>query len=273
MEKLVRIARENAEPINFHVRSGKKNKMPLVIVSHGFKGFKEWGFLPYLSEQLAKAGALVFTQDFSLNGILVPETRTYDIEKFSKNTISVALSDLQCLIEYANQHYKDIFSGEVYLFGHSLGGGISIVAGSNFPEVTKVAVWGSISTFDRYSHRQKEIWKKRGVMEFNDQTTGETFKIDICYLNDLEEHESEYDILSCIEKLGKPLLILHGTTDVTVRAAEAERMYNASNKKLTNLVLQEKTNHTFGVVHPFTVTNEQLEKAIKITLQFLGLDE
>lgn len=268
------IRREDGEVINYDVRKGNsKSPMPLVIVSHGFKGFKEWGFLPYLSESLAAHGALVFTQDFSLNGIIDSKERTYDIEKFSKNTISQALSDIEYLIDHCKKKFTAEWNGDVYLYGHSLGGGISIVAGKLFDEVKKVAVWGSISSFDRYSERQKEIWRKRGAMEFNDQTTGETFKIDICYLEDLEQNSEKYNVLGSISDLDVPLLILHGHVDVTVRPAEAKRMYAESNKKITNLVIQEKTNHTFGVVHPFTETNEQLEQAINTTLKFLELDD
>ncbi len=272
--RLESIRRSDGDLINFDIRQGNStDKMPLVIVSHGFKGFKEWGFLPYLSEQLALHGALVFTHDFSLNGIIDPVKRTYDIEKFSKNTLTRAFSDIEYLINYCKDNCDNIWSGEVYLYGHSLGGGISIVAANKFPEVTKVVVWGSISTFDRYSERQKKIWRQRGVMEFNDQTTGEKFKIDICYLDDLEKHAEEYNIISGIKNIDKPLLILHGAVDVTVRPAEAERMYDVSNKKITNLVVQEKTNHTFGVVHPFVTSNEQLENAIETSTKFLGLDE
>ncbi len=267
------IKRKDGEVINFDVRTNDADaKKPLIIVSHGFKGFKEWGFLPYLSEKLAESGAIVYTQDFSLNGILDAEKRTYDIEKFSKNTISQALSDIEYLIEYCANEHSATWNGDVYLYGHSLGGGISIVAGKLFDVVKKVAVWGSISSFDRYSSRQKEIWRKRGVMEFNDQTTGETFKIDICYLDDLEENADKYNIMGSVKTLEKPLLILHGHVDVTVRRVEAERMFNESNKKITNLVVQEKTNHTFGVLHPFIETNDQLEKAIETTLKFLELN-
>ncbi len=268
------IRRNDNEVINFDIRkTGTSSKKPLVIVSHGFKGFKEWGFLPYLSERMAEKGAIVYTQDFSLNGIIDAEKRTYDIDKFSRNTISQALSDIDYLINHCKEEYKEEWNGDVYLFGHSLGGGISIVAGKKFEAVKKIAVWGSISTFDRYSQRQKEIWRKRGVMEFNDQTTGETFKIDICYLEDLESNADEFSIMGSIKNLEKPLLILHGHVDVTVRPVEAQRMYDESNKKITNLVVQEKTNHTFGVVHPFIESNEQLDQAINTTLKFLGLDE
>ena len=32
-----------------------KGKYPVIIVAHGFKGFKNWGFHPYIAEQLTLA--------------------------------------------------------------------------------------------------------------------------------------------------------------------------------------------------------------------------
>ena len=40
-----------------------------VIVAHGFKGFKDWGFFPYLCESLARDGHLVVSFNTSLNGV------------------------------------------------------------------------------------------------------------------------------------------------------------------------------------------------------------
>ncbi|MCK5087881.1 MAG: alpha/beta hydrolase, partial [Melioribacteraceae bacterium] len=40
-----------------------------LIYIHGFKGFKDWGFVPYIGEYFANKGFFVITFNFSHNGI------------------------------------------------------------------------------------------------------------------------------------------------------------------------------------------------------------
>ena len=40
-----------------------------IIFLHGFKGFKDWGFVPYLGDYLSDNGFFVITFNFSHNGV------------------------------------------------------------------------------------------------------------------------------------------------------------------------------------------------------------
>ena len=44
-------------------------RLRLVVISHGFKGFKDWGFFPEVSRRLAAAGYTAVTFNFSGSGI------------------------------------------------------------------------------------------------------------------------------------------------------------------------------------------------------------
>ena len=45
------------------------NNAPCLIFVHGFKGFKDWGFWPYIGNYFAKNRFFVITFNFSHNGI------------------------------------------------------------------------------------------------------------------------------------------------------------------------------------------------------------
>ena len=45
------------------------NSSPCIIYVHGFKGFKDWGFVPYTCEYFAKNGFFVISFNFSHNGV------------------------------------------------------------------------------------------------------------------------------------------------------------------------------------------------------------
>ncbi len=58
------------EPIRGDVSVPNENKrFPVVIVAHGFKGFKDWGFFPYLAKGLCRKGFIVVKFNFSGSGI------------------------------------------------------------------------------------------------------------------------------------------------------------------------------------------------------------
>ena len=132
------------------------SKAPCLILVHGFKGFKDWGFFPFTGEHHAKCGYFVIAFNFSHNGIKENDFNVFDIDSFAKNTITLEISELvQVINAYKNGFFCNNVYGKVGLVGHSRGGGVAIL--SSFVEKVDVyVVWASVSRFDRYTERQKK---------------------------------------------------------------------------------------------------------------------
>lgn len=254
-------------------------KAPLIVFSHGFKACKEWGFIPYVCDSLAKSGALVVNFDFSLNGVIESATLGYDADIFAKNTISRQLSDIDELVtkltrlEIEKEIIESRFSGIVYLAGHSLGGAMSILTAEKFESIRKIAVIGTPIKIDRFTTRQKEIWRKRGVWEFALSATKQKLKIDVEYINDLERNAEIYSLKNAVALLKKPLAIIHGAGDITVNKNEAYDMaYAYPDKKNLRFELIEKAGHGFGAEHPFVSSNPAIEKMIFLLQDYFELN-
>ena len=71
---------------------------PCIILVHGFKGFKDWGFGPYIAEYLAKKGFFVITFNFSHNGVGDNLSEFTELDKFADNTFSLEINELNELI-------------------------------------------------------------------------------------------------------------------------------------------------------------------------------
>src|SRR5512146_1110508 len=69
-----------------------------VVVCHGFKGFKDWGFFPAIAERLARAGFAVVSFNFSGSGIGADEESFSEVERFGRATFSHHLEDLDIVL-------------------------------------------------------------------------------------------------------------------------------------------------------------------------------
>jgi len=251
-------------------------KNPLVIVSHGFKGFKDWGFLPYLSKCLAQKNCIVICINFSLNGKPDENLIITKPEDFARNTVTREKTDIKKVIESFISFKEPLFdkvidywNGKTFLFGHSLGAGVSLLTAMHNPMIYRVALWSSIAKFDRYTERQKKEWKKTGYMEFVNQRTNQPLKMNVSYLEDIEVNA--YDLPSQIPDVNFPLLLIHGKQDVTVPLKEAQMLIDTNKYHQIKYHFIENTGHTFGIEQPFTKPTVALEEAISKTLKFFGL--
>ncbi len=243
-----------------------------IIFVHGFKGFKDWGFDPYLAEYFAQKGFFTISFNFSHNGIAGNSLEFTDLEKFSRNTFSREIIELNELISAFRENFFDIGAkGKLGLIGHSRGGAISLLTASKRNDVNAVALWASISRLDRYSKRQKEEWRKKGVFEVMNTRTKQVMKLNVSLLDDIETNSNDsLNIEKAVKNLGKPLLIAHGEQDLAVKIEEAEELYSWSDKSKTEFYKIFSTGHTFDVSHPFNGTNEKFEKLLNKTSNFFS---
>ncbi len=107
-------------------------KLPLVIFVHGFKGFKDWGGFPYMTDKLAEAGLFTASFNSSYNGDGEKENELMAfmrLDLFAKNTFSRELDDLGSVIDYfdINRDKYNYDFETLILIGHSRGGGCVIL--------------------------------------------------------------------------------------------------------------------------------------------------
>ena len=252
--------------------TGRINSSPCIIYVHGFKGFKDWGFVPYSAEFFARAGYFVLTFNFSHNGTGDSLAKFTELDRFAENTFSLEIEELNELIDaYKNGFFGKISGKGIGLVGHSRGGGISLLTASKRKDVNAVATWASVANFDRYTERQKERWREKGVFEVLNTRTKQVMKLNTSLLEDIEKNKDDYlNIGKAVRNLNIPLLIAQGEQDLAVKPSEAEKLFSFSNKDLTELFLIPGAGHTFNAAHPFEESNPKLELLLNKTLKFFN---
>jgi uncharacterized protein len=244
---------------------------PCLILVHGFKGFKDWGFFPFTAKYFADKGFFVLTFNFSHNGIDDQGSDFNRLDKFAKNTVSLEVSELaQVISAYKNGFFEKNVFGKICLIGHSRGGGVAILSGL-VEKVDAYIVWASVERFDRYTERQKAEWRKQGFVEVLNSRTNQMMRMNVELLEDVETNkDGSLSTEKVVKSLNKPLLIIHGTEDLTVPIAEGEQIYNWSNKSITRFEKLAACGHTFDVVHPFEGSNKKFDLVLSKTEQFLN---
>ncbi len=246
---------------------------PVIIFSHGFKGFKDWGHFPLVARWFAAQGFAFVRFNFSHNGTTPQEPADFaNLDNFGKNNFSIELHDLDDVIHWveANSDEHQFDKEKIYLIGHSRGGGISIIKASEDERIKKIVTWASVADFEsRMRVDGFEEWKKTGVTYIPNARTNQNMPLYFQFYEDLDRNRERLLIKKAAKKLNKPFLIVHGTEDDTVSVNEANALHQWDAG--SRLCLIENADHAFNATHPYTgqELNEHILKKLKVSLEFL----
>jgi pimeloyl-ACP methyl ester carboxylesterase len=259
-------------PIRADLRSPVPGaELPLVIVTHGFLGYKRWGFYPWLSERIARAGFHVLTISFSMNGVDEKTGRISRPEEFARNTVRREISDLESVFGHTRRGClpRPIENGNWGLISHSRGAAVAILAAEGAPEIRSLVTWATPSRLDRYSSRRKRSWKKEGALVFNDERADGPLRLDYSYYEDIDRNRDAYDLPRAAAALRIPHLLIHGERDAAVTVREMMLLYPDGLPPNARREIIPGCSHTFGVSHPMRKPPKALERAASLTEQWI----
>ena len=248
---------------------------PILLIIHGFRGSKNWGFFPTIAEEFAQNGSIVLTWNMSLNGYSKNSQYIDQPDNFARNTITQEMVDTQSIIDSILQDDRIIsgdirshWNGDIHVLGHSRGGGIGILISVENPSIKKLALWNTISRFGRFTERQKKLWSETGTFPIDETEDGKVIAMNYTYISDLEFHSDEYSPLRAITEVSADILIVHAEQDMTVPIREAHALQEKSHSAHMHSIPQ--AGHIFGCTHPFTEMTSSLRDAIDTTTAFFS---
>jgi pimeloyl-ACP methyl ester carboxylesterase len=251
------IGESNGRPIIADLTYEKNGKpKPVVIFSHGFKGFKDWGHFNHVAKVFAEAGFVFVKYNFSHNGTTPENPMEFgDLEAFGNNNLLMELEEVQQVIDYvlSNEELSDeIDTEKVHLMGHSRGGGISILAAAKDARISKIVGWAAVGEFDsRVPKVAGARWEREGVMYVPNSRTNIDMPVYYQFYRSYYDNYDELHIPNAVISLNKPVLLIQGTEDEAVSIDEAKEMKRLNDE--IKLKLIEGAGHTFGVRHPFVI--------------------
>lgn len=257
-----------------YIPDHKKKRVILFI--HGFKGFKDWGHFNLLADKMALHHFVFVKINLSHNGTDPEHPHDFtDLEAFSENNFSIELDDIGSAIDYLFSKDCAISTSEMdldqlFLMGHSRGGGLVLLKAGEDHRVKAVATWAAVSDFNRWAAEVMEEWKQKGVTYIYNSRTLQNMPLKYQIIEDLQRHSRRLDILGTVRQLNIPMLIAHGTADETVSVEDAKKLHEANPQ--SELYLLEAGNHVFGGSHPYAhqALPADVKKAVDRTIDFFN---
>jgi hypothetical protein len=106
-----------------------------------------------------------------------------------KNNFTIELHDLDDVINWVekNEVEHQFDTENMFLIGHSRGGGISIIKASEDARIKKIVTWASVADFEsRLKVDGFEEWKKTGVTYIPNTRTNQNMPLYFQFYEDLD---------------------------------------------------------------------------------------
>lgn len=227
---------------------------PVLVLSHGFKGHKEWGFWPEVSRRFAEQGYYTVTYNFSR--INARNEGQDERVVAAVSTVSREVRDIEAVVAGIRKGElplaNEADSKRVALLGHSRSGGSSIIYAADHAEIGAVVVWNGGST------------PIRPTSEPGTELSPQEQAI----LADIDSNGERFNIVERFKALSIPVLFVQGDADNERLLAQNKRLQEAAPEQ--HFIFIAGGNHTFGAVDPYEGTTRELDEAFAETNRFLN---
>ncbi len=252
---------------------------PLVIVVHGFKGFKHWGFFPVIGRCLADNGLAAACVNLSHCGINGDTDRFNRLDLFECDTWGKRLNDLNQVVEAASRGLltdkAELDRSRLALFGHSAGGGLCILHAARDPRIKTLVTLAAICQANRFPAEEVERHLQAyGHMKIENARTKQEMRVGRAFFEEIAANPEAFDIRRAASRLTQPWLLIHGVNDESVEFEEALHLLEAVNGNAVNgqnakLLSIENADHVLGTQHPFRRRTAEFVQALDVTVEFV----
>ncbi|MBL4755135.1 MAG: alpha/beta fold hydrolase [Flavobacteriales bacterium] len=255
----------HGKPIVFDVTLPATESSGVVVFCHGFKGFKDWGHFNLVAEEFVSKGFTFIKLNFSHNGTSVESPMDFvDLEAFSNNNYSKELDDLGMVLDWVEKEVHN----QVYLVGHSRGGGIAILKAAEDDRIRKLVTWAAVDDFESRFPQDLERFKREGVVFIPNARTNQNMPLNYQFVENYYANEARLNIRQRITEIDIPYMIIHGTADEAVSIDCATSLHGSCEGSTIRCI--EGAGHTFGATHPLEQDQlpEAAQEVVNLSIDF-----
>jgi len=217
----------------------------VLVCCHGFKGYKDYGFLPRLAQHAADAGLIAHRFNFSHSG-MTDEIETFARpDLFEQDTWAKRVRDIIRVID-------EVASAPglpVVLFGHSNGGLASLLAAAQLGDrLAGVVTAASPADACLLDESQRGLLRRTGRLASPSGRTGQNLYVGRAWLEEIESDPPRFDPVLAVARIPGPVLLLHGDDDATIPVEAVHRLHAAAAHQQARVI--QGASHTFNAPNP-----------------------
>ncbi len=256
---------------NTHVPQGEPTACAMLV--HGFKGYKDYGFIPVLAHDLCAQGVLVHRFNLSTSGMTDAVDTFARPDLFAFDTWTRQIDDVRAVVGAIGRGGLGGDGLARILIGHSRGGTTALLAGGRHREQLGLSGIVTISAVDRcctMTQQDKHAMLERGYTLTQSARTGQTLRIEASWLQEQLDKPEAHDVLLQASKSGVPVCVMHGDADDAVEICAGEAIAYKLNMPL--IVLQS-SNHVLNMPNPANLDDPRSVPLLKATaeiVRFIG---
>lgn len=245
----------------------------VVILVHGFKGFKDWGFFPELASRIADNGLAALRMNTSHNGLDLENDQDQftRLDVFANNRTSYEIADIETMISAIRSgtlaSEVSLDANRIGLLGHSRGGAAVLLAAAQDSNLKAVVTWASVSTV-AFPEVANEDFLSLGQWRFLNGRTGQEMSLNMSAYDDVNPMPDRLDLNQQVSQIKAPTLFIHGKNDTSVPSQSAFDLARMSGDNC-EIYLVEDADHVFNCRHPFAGPTPALESVFLRTLVHL----
>jgi uncharacterized protein len=243
-----------------------------VLLLHGFKGYKDYGFIPILAHDLCNDGLIVHRFNFSTSGMTNEIDTFARADLFELDSWSRQVDDVMSVIQATRDGTLSGSSMPTFLVGHSRGGATALLTGGrhhNSVDLKGVVTINAVDRCCRMSEQEQSDMLERGYTVTSSARTNQDLRIGSSWLSEQLDEPSEHDVLLQAGRINCPMLVTHGDADEAVDIQAGKNISDSSNGEF---VCIEGGNHVLNMPNPSTVEqarSAQLEETIQAIKRFV----
>ena len=254
--------------IDLEIPKNFNNK--LIIFIHGYMAFKDWGCWNIMQSFFVSEGYGFCKYSVSHNGGTIEQSIDFhDLESFAQNNYSKEIEDLKCALNWVEGKFSIL--PEIFLVGHSRGGGIALLSADD-DRIKRIVTLAAIGSIEKRfpTGKELEVWKTQGTRYTLNSRTNQKMPNSFSQYEDFEAHREKLDIEKACLKSTKPTLVIHGDMDSSIDIEESRNIAKWLNTRLFEI---EEGQHNFGASQPWLETDmpEHLQKACALMIGFFEI--
>jgi len=237
---------------NTHLPDGGHDAViGVMLICHGFKGYKDYGFFPHLAEAASAVGLIAHRFNFSHSGMTNNIDTFERPDLFEQDTWRKQSRDLGLVVAAVEGGGLDGRGLPIIVFGHSRGGVTTLLTagdedtGARLAGVVSAA---SPSACSRLGPEQIEMLKKAGRIASPSSRTGQTLYVGRRVQDEIDQDPNWHDPCRAAAAIRCPVMLIHGADDTTVPISEAHELHEAQPN--AELKIIESAGHTFNAPNP-----------------------